>query len=1157
MNFKRINNITGWIVCLIACTVYIMTTEAGGSLWDCGEFVSSCFKVQIPHPPGAPLFILLGRIFILLFGNDPHTAAKGVNVMSALASGFTILFLFWTITHYARKIVRKDVAEGEAYTLTQIATIMGAGAVGALAYTFTDSFWYSAVEGEVYAMSSFFTAIVFWGILKWENHADEKGADKWIVFIFFLIGMSIGVHLLCLLCIPAIVMAYYFKRRPTFNYAAVKKYFIYVIIIGGILGAILAAWGASSEVSKVTNISLPADNTMAGLMIVGALAAIGLLYLIESINKDKKEYYGGAYIFFVIGAVVLGIVQVGIIQYSVKLAGEFDIFFVNSLHAPFFSGFAFFFVLLAVIIWIGLRIANNKKWGYLRLAIWCITFTLIGYSTYLTTMIRSNADPAVDMYNVDNPQSLVGYLGRDQYGDFPILYGQKFDAQPVAYAPGSDKYQKIGDKYVDIGPDGHYVFQKEDKMIFPRMWDMSEDQGHATYYAQFMGVGKNKDGSWDIDKDEDGHYLRPTFGDNMRFFIGYQTYFMYLRYFFWNFSGKQNDVQGMFTGNVRDGNWITGIPFIDNSMYGDQSLMPQSLQDNKAHNKLFMLPFILGLVGMFYQFKKRGDDGLVTFLLFFMTGFAIIIYLNQAGYQPRERDYAYVGSFYAFAIWIGLAVPYFAELASKWDEKMVKYMAIGGGACAVIMIAAGTVTDAGLALGFGFALVFGLVAFGLPYILKFLGNKRNIVYVATTLSLLVPIWMGMQEWDDHDRSKKQLARDLAKDYLESCAPNAILFTFGDNDTYPLWYAQEVEGIRPDIRVINTSLLGIDWYINELRYKINKSDAIDVMWSEKQIEGNNRNYVRYNPNPAYPNNRYYNLDSIMRYYVGSDDPSKQMDEGGDLISSYPVKKFSIPVDVATVRENHTVNPDDSVVTSVNFDVNKNILMKNDLAMLDIIAANKWKRPIYFTMDYGDLGFGSYVRRDGLSYRLVPVANSQVNTDHMLDVVLHKFGFGNAGLQDVYFDEENRRHLNIIRRADAELALDLAFKNRKDDAIKVLKRTDDNMLQSNFPYGMASRGNDQNRISMLFLQACYQAGDTTLAAKVDASVKKDLNEQMRFYNSLTGMKADYMSYEKSSAQELLDGLQQMEQQFGPKKPVLNENPVIKTFDSTPKKDSPKTK
>ena len=522
-----------------------------------------------------------------------------------------------------------------------------------------------------------------------------------------------------------------------------------------------------------------------------------------------------------------------------------------------------------------------------------------------------------------------------------------------------------------------------------------------------------------------------------------------------------------------------------------------------------MLPFILGLIGMFYQFKKRVDDGLVTFLLFFMTGFAIVIYLNQAGFQPRERDYAYVGSFYAFAIWIGLAVPYFAELAANWDKKMVSYIAVCGGAVALLMLV-GTFTgthflQGSVILGVGFAVIFAAAAFGLPYILKYLGSPKNITYAAIAVSLFVPIWMGAQEWDDHDRSKKQLARDLAKDYLESCAPNAILFTFGDNDTYPLWYAQEVEGIRPDIRVINTSLLGIDWYINELRYKINQSPAIDVIWTADQIEGNTRNYIRYKANPAYPENRYYNLDSIMRYYAGSDDPSKQDDEGGgSFISSYPVKKFSVPVDTAFVRANGTVNADDSVLTSVNFDVNKTLLQKNDLAVLNVIAANKWKRPIYFTMDYGELGFGSFIRRDGLSYRLVPVAlKSRVNSEVMEDIYLNKFGFGNAQLPGVYYDEENRRHLNIMRLAGAELAIDLASKDKKDDAKKVLKYTDDMMLQSNFPYGLVSKGNDHDQHSLRFLQACYVAGYDSLALKVYNSVKKDLDQQTRYYASLGGM------------------------------------------------------
>ena len=1098
MDFKRINNITGWVVCLIACTVYILTAEAGGSLWDCGEFVSSCFKVQIPHPPGAPLFVLLGRVFIVLFGDNPLTAAKAVNIMSALASGFTILFLFWTITHFARRIVQP--IKGITLTRTQIISVMGAGIVGALAYTFTDSFWYSAVEGEVYAMSSFFTAIVFWAILKWEHNADEPDADKWIVFIFFMMGLSIGVHLLNLLTIPAIVMVYYFRKRNSFNYELIRKYFIWIVAIGGILAFIVAYIGTRTEYNLLNDI-LPqlqqrygddvniSDSTVPGLMIIGAGIAIGLLYLIERINTANKELFGGAYMFFIIGCVILGIVQVGVIQYTIKIAGHFDIFFVNNIGLPFFSGFTIFFVLVAIAIWLGLRYANKKHWSYMRLALWSFAFMLIGYSTYLTTMIRSNADPAVDMFNVDNPMSLVGYLGREQYGDFPILYGQKFTADIVQYAEGATKYQKSTkdgkDRYIEVGKDGHYVYLPKDKMVFPRMWDASNDQGHADYYAYFMGIGKLQNGTYE---------RAPDFVDNMKFFVSYQNYFMYIRYFLWNFSGKQNDIQGLYSGNVRDGNWITGINLIDNIMYGDQSLLPDSLKNNKAHNTLFALPLILGLIGLFYHFKRKKDDALVAFLLFFFTGFAIVIYLNQAGYQPRERDYAYAGSFYAFAIWIGIGV----LKVRDWFAKVV--------------------------------------------------NEKNAAIIATLLCLLaVPAIMAQQEWDDHDRSRKQLARDVAKDYLESCAPNAILFTFGDNDTYPLWYAQEVEGIRPDIRVINTSLLGIDWYINQLRYKVNQSEPIDVIWSPSQIEGRNRDIAVYRAQSQFPENRYYDLYDMMKNYMGND---ANVDDRGYTI--YPVKKVSIPVDVNLVKSNGTVNASDTVATEVRFEIPKQALYKNDLAMLNIIAANKWKRPIYFTSPYSDLGFGDYIRRDGLSYRLVPVENIkdpgglQVNTDWMLDKVMNKFGFGNANIFNVYFDEENRRHLNIIRRADTELALDLSFKNRKDDAKKVLEKTDKMMLQTNFPYGMVSRGNEHNRISMMFLQACYEAGDDALAAKVSKSVKTDLQQQIKYYNGLTGNNAENMQYEKSNAVSLLSSLNQLDSAFNAK-PKIPETGSIITNDS----------
>src|SRR5450432_2160653 len=805
MNFKKVNNISGWVVCLIACMVYILTMEANGSFWDCGEFVSSAYKLQIPHPPGAPLFVMMGRFFIILFGDNPLTAARAVNFMSAILSGLTILFLFWSITHFARKMIQKNALTLDAQ---QIFTIMAAGTVGALAYTFCDSFWYSAVEGEVYGSSSFFTALVFWAILKWEDEAEKPEADRWLIFIFYMMGLSIGVHLLNLLTIPAIVMVYYYKRyTPT-------------------------AWGSVFA--------------------------------------------------FIIGCVITGLIQKFVIQYTIKGAAWFDILFVNSFSLPFFTGFAFFFILLAAILVYGLRYAVRKKYYLLKIGIWSISFMLIGYSTYFTTMIRSNADPAVDMFNVDNPVTLVGYLSRDQYGDWPIVYGPDFTDRP-ARTEGSDQYIKGKDKYIVVGKSvGQDWNNTPSSHFFPRMWDNSNDRGQTEMYKRYADL-------------EEGD--QPTLGSNIKYFISYQTYWMYLRYFFWNFSGKQNDLQGF--GNIRDGNAITGIPFIDNFLLkSDQSKLPDSIHSkNKSYNRMYALPFLLGMIGLFYQYSRNRRDFFINGLLFFFTGMAIVIYLNQAGQQPRERDYAYVGSFYAFAIWIGLGVLWVKEMFEKFMKAPVAN------------------------------------------------------YVSAGLCLLaVPVLMGNQEWDDHDRSKKTLARDLARDYLESCPPNAMLFSFGDNDTYPLWYAQEVEGIRPDVRVVVNSLLGTDWYMNELRYKINESAPFDIIFTPEQIMGDKRNVVYYNNRmPGWNKDKYYDLYDILKNVIGSDDPKyNQTADNGQTYALFPTKKFSVPVDLNTVRSNGTVHEGDSVVSELHIDISaqKSYLLKNDLAMLAIIAANKWQRPICF-------------------------------------------------------------------------------------------------------------------------------------------------------------------------------------------------------------------
>ena len=1028
MNFNKINNITGWFVCVIACAVYILTAEARGSLWDCGEFVSSCFKLQIPHPPGAPLFVIMGRIFIVLFGDNPMTAAKAVNIMSALASGFAILFLFWTITHFARKIYQKKSPE---LTGEQIFTVMAAGLVGALAFTFSDSMWYSAVEGEVYGSSSFLTALVFWLILKWEHKADEPGADRWIILLFFVIGLSIGIHLLNLLTIPAIVMVYYFRRY------------------------------------KVTN--------------------------------------WGIFWAFIVGCVITGFVQKFVIQYTITGSGIFDRWFVNGLGLPFFSGFTTYFILLGIVIIIGIRRADklinnftgfavwlsvfvflfsfpfitsfftfilfaagtallvygayhnkNKILDFLKLGLWCFAFMLIGYSTYLTTMVRSAANPSVDMYNVDNPMSLVGYLGREQYGDFPLIYGQTFaaeikrnpDGTPVVKEKGY-RWQKGKDKYINIGKNFEYEYDPEDMMFLPRIWDGSNDQGHANYYRSWLGLGNDE---------------KPTYMDNIKWAFQYQIGWMYLRYFGWNFVGRQNDIQG--TGNVRDGNTITGISFIDNLFLGDQSKLPDSIRNNKAHNTLFALPLILGLIGLFYQYKRHNGDFLVTFLLFFFTGFAIVFYLNAAGPQPRERDYVFAGSFYAFAIWIGIGV----MMVKEWFEKVTSGK-IAGFAAAVIC------------------------------------------------TLAVPVIMGFQEWDDHDRSKKLLAPDLAKDYLESCAPNAILFTFGDNDTYPLWYAQEVEGVRPDIRVVNYSLLGIDWYINELRYKINQSDPVDLLWGPDKTEGDKRNVVYFDAKPNIPQNQYVYLDQVLTDIIGSDNPANMITYGADnTFNTFPVRKFAVPVDTALVHENGTVNPGDKVLPELRFDLspNKNALMKNDLAVLNVIAANKWKRPIYFTSQFNELGFGQYLRADGLSYRLVPVQpkeNDNVNDDVAYDNMMKKFAFGNADLKGVYFDEENRRHLLTIRQAYASAASSLADDGKKDKAKQLLEKCDKGMDPSNMPYAMVSRVNQHNVVGGSMMDAAYKADYKELADKIERALKRDIEQQLSYYASLGNM----------SVQELLQHMQ----------------------------------
>ncbi|HUR66723.1 MAG TPA: DUF2723 domain-containing protein [Chitinophagaceae bacterium] len=1168
MSFKRTNNITGWLVFFVAFVTYFLTREARGSLWDTGEFIASAKGVQLPHPPGAPMFVLLGRFFIILFGDK--NAASAVNFMSALASAATILFLFWSITHFARKMF---VNVGEQLSSNQLFTTMAAGVVGGLAYTFSDSFWFSAVEGEVYALSSFFTALVFWAMLKWE-HADEQAgndpfararSDRWIIFLFFMMGLSIGVHLLNLLSIPAIVMIYYYRRyQPTTK------------------GAIWA---------------------------------------------------------FIIGCIITGLVQAVVIQYSMKAAGQFDVLFVNSLGLPFFSGFAFYFIAIgALIIW-ALRFNERNisqvkliTWfilflslsalpfifkagsglrffqfillagvataiGYflkpaalkiLKLSLWCYAFIMLGYFMYLTALIRSNANPVIDMNNVDNPINLVYYLSREQYGEAPLLYGPHFAARYkygddgyVVLKDGEMKYVKGKDKYIPTGREKKPQYESEDMQLFPRIWDASNDQFHAEFYADWLDL-----------KDEQGKYTAPSMGDNINWFFSYQNGLMYWRYFMWNFAGKQNDVQGL--GNKRDGNWISGLSFIDNKRLGDQSKLPDSIKNNKAHNKLYLLPFILGIVGCVYQFFRNRKDWIVNFLLFFMTGMAVVIYLNQPGNQPRERDYAYVGSFYAFAIWIGLAVVGFVRLArEKMKSPTFQNVLIAGSILTFFITLMssppgifGDMFMISIFAAILFAAVTALIAAAVRAISSGGQNERTINIATAVICLAVPLLMAQQEWDDHDRSRKTTAPDMAKDYLESCAPNAVIFTFGDNDTYPLWYAQEVEGVRPDIRVINNSLLGIDWYINQLRYKVNEADSLDVIWNEEQIEGHNREFMRYKAQGD--PNEFYDLYDVMKNVLGK----TNIDENGRDVGfgNFPVAKFRVPVDTALVRKNGTVNADDVVLPEMKFEIAKDKLdgglIRSDFIILNIIATNQWKRPIYFTSPFGDLGFGQYLRKDGLSYRLVPVAlkapqqnwiahsalrqyglgGTQIrdnNMEVMYNNLMTKYEFGGANKKGIYFDEENRRHLLGLRALYGEAAGNMADAGKKDQAAKLIDKIEAGIPPESMPYAMVSRFGSHDQNAVTYLEACYKAGKMDLAEKVRKDLRKELEQSRAYFIYMnggtqpvmtrTGVIADSKRFESLATEyqineALLLVLDEVEKRYAPDKqaklPTENSGPTITT-------------
>ena len=970
--YKLVNNVLGWIVFAIASTVYLMTIESTASFWDCGEFISSAYKLEVGHPPGAPFFMLMANLFTRLAAGT-EGVARMVNSMSALFSGLTILFLFWSITHMARKILVKG--DGEI-SLGKLITIMGSGLVGALAYTFSDTFWFSAVEGEVYASSSLFTAVVFWLILKWEEMADKPHADRWIVLIAYLMGLSIGVHLLNLLCIPPIVLVYYYKKSPNPT-------------MKGTLGALLVSFA------------------IVGLMMFGVIQGLvevcGYFELLF-VNVFGMPYNSGvfAYVIILAGVLIWSIWETmrdEVQPVRMKIAFILSVVLIG---IPFIGSGYTLAVILTSALTAYLFISKKVNIKMLNTILVCLMVIVVGYSSYAVTLIRATADTPMNQNAPSDIFTLRTYLAREQYGKTPLFYGQTFvsevkrenkdgacapvvkEGEPV-WSRVIKKDKKEKDRYYISRHDQDYQYVDELNMLFPRMY--SADPRHIEAYKEW---GQVKGEPVKFNRcGEIVSVMKPTFLENIRYFLSYQVNFMYWRYFMWNFSGRQNDIQG--NGEVMNGNWITGIPAIDEILIGPQDDMPLDIVNNKGHNVYYMLPLLLGILGLLYQ-AYSGEKGIqsfwVTFFLFFMTGLAIVLYLNQTPYQPRERDYAYAGSFYAFCIWIGFGV---AALA-KGLERFAK----------MSPVVAGT--------------------------------------LASVLCLFVPIQMGAQNWDDHDRSGRYVCRDFGTNYLESCEPNAIIFTNGDNDTFPLWYAQEVEGVRTDVRVCNTSYLQTDWYTDQMKKQAYESAPLPITWTREQ-------YVQGKRDAAYVfplTEEAIDLNTALNF-VRSDDPKfKKLPGIAQELDYIPSETLIYKVD-SVAGEKVLEGDTTGLLKEMTIDLKgKNALGKQELTILDMLQTNNFERPMYFAITVSPdqfVNLDGYFEQTGLAYQIVPKnANKAVNTEKMYDNVMNKFKWGGVDKPGVYIDENVMRMCKSYRMMlFNKLAEALVSEGKKDKALAVLDKS----------------------------------------------------------------------------------------------------------------------
>ncbi len=1018
--FKLLNNIFGWVAFVIAATTYLITMEPTASFWDCGEFISTAFKLDVGHPPGAPFFMLTGRFFSL-FASDPTQVALMINTLSALASAFTILFLFWTITHLARKVVAKTEEE---YTLANVIGILGSGMVGALAYTFSDTFWFSAVEGEVYASSSLFTAVVFWAILKWEDVADRPGSDRWLIFIGYLMGLSIGVHLLNLLAIPAIVLVYYFRNYKPSTKGVVMAMFTAVIILAVVLYGIIPGFVEVASWFELFFVNTLGFSFNTGLFIYILLTIAALAWGLHETYSEKSHTRMA--ISFIVAFTLVGIPFFGshIVLGLIIVAGMSYFFFAK-------------------------KEKINARW--LNTALAMITVILIGYSTYTVIVIRSAANPPMDQNSPDNVFALKYYLNREQYGDRPLFYGSVYNA-PVKlrvegnmcvpeeikgeaqYAPKPKTSASDKDEYFVTGNKMDYKMDERFDMLFPRMY--SSTPSHVEAYKVWGNV-KGKSITYDYCGQQKTE-VKPTFGDNIQFFLDYQVRFMYLRYFMWNFSGRQNDMQG--NGEIEHGNWITGFNFIDKYLVGDQTKLPSELADNKGRNTYFMLPLILGIFGIFfliYSGKEGKHSFWVTTLLFLLTGLAIVVYLNQTPYQPRERDYAYAGSFYAFSIWIGLGVLGIMKAIDKYMPKAVA------------------------------------------------------ASVVTLLALGVPALMATENWDDHDRSNRYVARDFGGNYLASLKPNAIIFSNGDNDTFPLWYNQEVEGQRTDVRVCNLSYLQTDWYIDQMKRGAYESAPLPISWEAKDYVTGKNEVMWVEDMVKEPIDMKTAFDFLL-----SDDPATKMN-GESFI---PSSKLFLAVDANEVMKSGTLAPDRAgeIVPQINVELKRRIT-KSEIMILEMLKTNNWKRPIYFAVTVGDdyyLGLNDHFELTGLAYQILPIgakgAGSGVNTKEMYDNMLTKFRYGNIQDPKVYLDENTLRMCRTHRMMFSQLAS--ALYNEGDSA-KALKALDysEKMIPGNTVR--------HDYVSTMLAETYYKLGESQKGDAIMEAVAKDCVEYLEWYYTLT--------------------------------------------------------